>query len=99
MAFLRYTLLLLLQHDLRLPPAVRPSAKRGRDGGGKVKVSAVIVTPAAARAPPDTRPLACGSPAPDGSVPRCSTGSTAPAPAATAARPHSGGCKCLHTSH
>ena len=60
MAFLCYTLLLLFQHDLRLPPAVRPSPKLRTGGGGKVKISAVIVTAAAGLALPDTRPLACG---------------------------------------
>src|ERR1700722_8434944 len=99
MAFLRYTLLLLLQHDIRLPPAVRPSPKLRTGGGGKGKITAVIVTPAAGLALPDTPPLAFGSSTTGGTVPRCSTGSTAPDPAATAALLHIGGCKCLHTSH
>src|ERR1700735_1443998 len=98
MAFLRYTLLLLLQHDLRLPPAVRPSPKLRTGGGGKVKITAVMVTPAAGLALLDTRLLACGSPATDGIGPRCSTGSTAPGLAATAALPHIGECKYLHAS-
>src|SRR4051812_23864191 len=97
MAFLRYTLLLLLPHDLCLLSAVRPSPKSRTGGGEKEKITAVVVTPAAGLALPDTRLRACGSPATDGSVSRCKTGSTAPAPAATPAPPRIDGGTRLHT--